>query len=39
MTLIYGESGSFRAMEHCSVALERRVILREGMIPTELKTQ
>jgi hypothetical protein len=39
MTLIYGEAGSFRAMEYCSVALECGVILRSGTIPTELKTQ
>jgi hypothetical protein len=30
---------SFRAMEHCRVELERAVILRKGMIPTELKTE
>jgi hypothetical protein len=39
MTFIYGESDSFRATEHCSVTLERTVILREGLIAMEPYSQ
>jgi hypothetical protein len=39
MTVIYGESRSFRATEHCSATLEPTVILREGVISTEPNTR
>ena len=39
MRLIREEPASFRAMEYCSVALECRVILGEGMTSREPKPQ
>jgi hypothetical protein len=39
LRLIGGLPGSFRALEHCSVALESRVILREGMVSMEPEIQ